>query len=109
MPEPADTVVRKVFHEPALNSARANGSWLTEAVLILMLAPNAPEPLAVVPSPLWTCTEEMRLWSDGMLTQNTSCDSESLRVMPLRVTLICEPLLPRIVIAELPSPVPPSL
>ena len=43
-----------------------------------------------------------------MLTQNTSCDSESLRVMPLRVTLICDPLEPRTLIFEYPRPVPPS-
>ena len=76
---------------------------------MLMLAPKAPGPLADVPRPRCTCTPEMRRVSAGMFTQNTSWDSASFSVIPLSVTLICDPLLPRMVMDEFPSPVPFSL
>ena len=76
---------------------------------MLMDAPKSPAPLMVVPRPLWTWTPETRAVMEGMFTQKTSWDSASLRVIPLSVTLIWEPLLPRIVMAEFPRPVPPSL
>ena len=74
-----------------------------------MLAPNAPAPFADVPNPLWICTLDIIDVKAGIFTQNTSCDSASLRVIPLRVTLICEPFEPLTVILEYPRPVPPSL
>ena len=76
---------------------------------MLMLAPKAPAPLMLVPRPRCTWTWESMLWRLGMFTQKTSCDSASLRLMPLSVTLIWEPLEPRMVMAEFPRPVPPSL
>ena len=96
-------------NEPAERDNRPEGSGCTRAVFMLMDAPKSPAPLIVVPRPLWTCTPETSAVMDGMFTQNTSWDSASLRVIPLSVTLIWEPLLPRIVIAEFPRPVPPSL
>ena len=75
---------------------------------MLMLAPNAPAPLADVPKPLCSWTLDIIEERAGILTQNTSCDSASFRVMPLRVTLICDPFDPRTVIFEYPRPVPPS-
>ena len=101
--------VMKVPKEPPLNSTQAVGSGRTKAVFMLMLAPKAPGPLADVPSPRCTCTPDRREVSAGIFTQNTSCDSASFRVMPLSVTLICEPLLPRMVMDEFPRPVPFSL
>ena len=73
-----------------------------------MLAPKAPAPLAEVPNPRWSWTLEIMDESAGMFTQNTSWDSASFNVMPLSVTLICEPLDPRTVSLEYPRPVPPS-
>ena len=67
---------------------------------MLMLAPNAPAPFADVPRPRCTCTELRMLDNEGILTQNTSWDSASLRVMPFRVTLIWEPFEPLTVILE---------
>ena len=67
---------------------------------MLMLAPKAPAPLADVPRPRCTCTEESREVNAGMFTQKTSCDSASFSVMPFRVTLICDPFEPRIVNLE---------
>ena len=98
-----------VPNEPAEKETFPEGSGFTRAVFMFMDAPKSPAPLIVVPSPLCTCTPETSPVSDGMFTQKTSWDSASLSVMPLRVTLIWEPLLPRIVMAEFPSPVPPSL
>ena len=108
-PDMPDTVVRTVPYEPADSSQRKAGSGVTKAVFILTLAPKAPAPLADVPRPRWTWTPDSRAVRAGILTQNTSWDSASFRVMPFRVTLTCEPLEPRMVIAEFPRPVPPSL
>ena len=108
-PVEAASVVIKVLYEPAEKLTSAQGSGVTKAVFMLMLAPKAPAPEADVPSPRCTCTEESREVSAGMFIQKTSCDSASLRVMPFSVTLICEPLEPRMVMADAPRPVPPSL
>ncbi len=99
-PVPAATAEVKVPYEPKPKSAVAKGRTPTDAVLMFTLAPNAPAPFAEVPSPLWSCTEERSVDNEGIFTQKTSWDSESLRVMPLSVTFICEPLLPRTVILE---------
>ena len=108
-PVPAATLVISVFQLPRPTSAFAKALTGISLVPILTLAPNAPAPLADVPSPLWSCTSERMLERAGILTQKTSCDSASLSVMPLKVTLIWLPFTPRTVILEYPSPVPPSL
>ena len=72
MPVPAAYVPEYVPYEPMDISAEANGSAPTDAVFILMLAPNAPAPLAEVPSPLCSCTLEIMEERAGILTQNTS-------------------------------------
>ena len=71
-PEPAEKVLIKVPYDPNDISAEAVGSALTEAVLILMLAPNAPAPFAEVPNPLCSWTLEIIEDNAGILTQKTS-------------------------------------
>src|SRR5690606_22116595 len=59
------------------------------------LAPKAPEPLVEVPTPRCNCRFSTLETKSGIFTQKLPCDSASLYGIPLMVTLIRVPSLPR--------------
>ena len=61
----------------------------------LMLAPNAPGPLVLVPTPRCSCTSCTLLARSGMFTQNTAWLSASLMGTPFTVTLMRVGSVPR--------------
>ena len=68
--------------------AAASVSMFTEA-------PKAAGPFTDEPTPRWICMDPTLDAKSGRFTQNTPCDSASLRGMPLMVTLIRVSSVPR--------------
>ena len=62
---------------------------------MLMLAPKAPAPFVEVPAPRCTCISLTEEAKSGRLTQNTVWLSASLMGIPLAVTLMRVPSVPR--------------
>ena len=108
-PVEACTSRRKVLKAPPSRETEAEGVRRKWSVRKLRLAPNAPAPLELVPTPRcnwasWTLDEKL-----GILAQKTPWLSESLSGTPLVITLIPEASTPRTLRAVYPMPIPASL
>ena len=108
-PVPAFTVSLCVLNDPYEPFSSAYGFSEKSPVCMLILAPKAPAPLVEVPAPRWICMSLTDDAKSGRFTQNTLWLSASLIGIPLAVTLMRVPSVPRTLNVVYPIPAPASL